>query len=327
MLTSAGEPEDVARCRKLGISAYLTKPVKQSELFDILVSVISEPVVEKPKSSKKPRTRRGGLHVLLAEDNRVNQLVATRILEKLGHQVTVVSNGREAVSVVRSAKFDVIAMDVQMPEMDGLEATTEIRRWERTMGTHIPIIALTAHAMKGDRERCLEAGMDGYTSKPIRINELEQAIAKFVPAISVNVPVSKSDEAEQVIDHGALLEGFDGDRRLLNQIVRLFLADYPRRLAEIKEAINRGDGNALAKAAHALKGSVGNFAAKNAFVVAQRLETIGRNRELQTAGEEFIALESELALVSKELRRLARNSSQSTTKAVKPARRQGRTLP
>jgi len=327
MLTSAGEPEDVARCRKLGISAYLTKPVKQSELFDILVSVISEPVFEKPKSSKKPRTRRGGLHVLLAEDNRVNQLVATRILEKLGHQVTVVSNGREAVSVVRSAKFDVIAMDVQMPEMDGLEATTEIRRWERTMGTHIPIIALTAHAMKGDRERCLEAGMDGYTSKPIRINELEQAIAKFVPAISVNVPVSKSDEAEQVIDHGALLEGFDGDRRLLNQIVRLFLADYPRRLAEIKEAINRSDGNALATAAHALKGSVGNFAAKNAFVVAQRLETIGRNRELQTAGEEFIALESELALVSKELRRLARNSSQSTTKAVKPARRQGRRLP
>jgi CheY-like chemotaxis protein len=175
MLTSAGVPEDVARCRKLGISAYLTKPVKQSELFDVVVSVISEPVVEKLKSPKKPRARRSGLHVLLAEDNQVNQLVATRILEKLGHQVTVVGSGREAVSAVQSGKFDVIAMDVQMPEIDGLEATAEIRRWERTTGTHVPIIAMTAHAMKGDRERCLGAGIDGYTSKPIRIRELEQS--------------------------------------------------------------------------------------------------------------------------------------------------------
>src|SRR5262249_58456686 len=138
------------------------------------------------------------------------------------------------------------------------------------------------------RERCLEAGMDGYTSKPIRIKELEQAIAELLPTSSVELPVSQNHDVHQVIDHAALLEGFDGNRRLLNQIVRLFLADYPQRLAEIKEAINRGDGNALARAAHALKGSVGNFAAKNAFVVAQRLETIGRNRELQTAGEEVI---------------------------------------
>src|SRR2546426_4651801 len=145
--------------------------------------------------------------------------------------------------------------------------------------------------------------MDVYTSKSIRINELEQAIAKLVPTISVNVPVSKNDEAEQVIDHKALLDGFDGNRRLLNQIVRLFLADYPQRLAEIKEAIHRGDANALARAAHAIKGSVGNFAAKNAIAVAQRLETMGLNRELDAAGEECIALESELALVSKELRR------------------------
>ena len=309
MLTSAGEPEDVASCRKLGISAYLTKPVKQSELFDVVVSLISEPVVGKTKSPKKARARRVGLHVLLAEDNQVNQLVATRMLEKLGHQVTVVSSGREAVSVVQSGKFDVIAMDVQMPEMDGLEAAARIRRWERATGTHIPIIAMTAHAMKGDRERCLKAGMDGYTSKPIRIKELERAIAKLVPTISA--PVSRNDEAEQVIDHGALLESFDGNRRVLKQTVRLFLADYPRHLAEIKEAIHRGDANALTIAAHALKGSVGNFAAKNAFAVAQRLETMGRNRELETAGEERIALESELALVSKELRRLTRISSQS----------------
>ena len=157
MLTSAGDPEDVVRCRKLGISAYLTKPIKQSELFDVIVSAISEPVVEEQKPRKKSRVKRSGLRVLLAEDNQVNQLVATRILEKLGHQVTIVNTGREAVSAVQSGKFDLVAMDVQMPEMDGLEATAAIRMWEGTVGRHIPIIAMTAHAMKGDRERCLEA--------------------------------------------------------------------------------------------------------------------------------------------------------------------------
>ena len=123
------------------------------------------------------------------------------------------SSGREAVSAVQSRKVDVIAMDMQMPETDGLEATADIRRWERTTGTHIPIIAITAHAMKGDRERCLEAGMDGYTSKPIRIKALEQAIARLVPTDSVKVPAPSNDGAEEVIDHGALLEGFDGNRR------------------------------------------------------------------------------------------------------------------
>jgi len=320
MLTSSCDPEDIARCRKMGISAYLTKPIKQSELFDVVVSVIGESVVKTPKSSEKPRSRRGRLQVLVAEDNQVNQLVAARILEKLGHRVTIVTNGREAVSAAQSGKFDVIAMDVQMPGMDGLKAAAEIRRWERGTGTHIPIIAMTAHAMKGDRERCLDAGMDGYTSKPIRVEELEQEIANVVPTKSVNVPESKTDDAEHAVDRTALLEGFDGNRGLLNQVVRLFLADYPRHLAEIKRAIDRGDADALARASHALKGSVGNFAAKNAFAAAQRLETMGRNREIETAGAASIRLESELALVSKELRRLTSKSSRGATETAKPAR-------
>src|SRR5262249_1069118 len=195
-------------------------------------------------------------------------------------------------------------MDSKRREMEGLEAPAAIRRWELTTGMHIPILAMTAHAMKGDRERCLEAGMDGYTSKPIRIKELEQALAKIVPTIVRSTPESKNVLAEQAIDRKALLEGIDGDRRLLKQIVRLFLADYPRRLTEIKEAIHDGDADALARSAHALKGSLGNFAATNAFAVAQRLETMGRNRELEAAGVECRALESELALVSRELRRL-----------------------
>ena len=324
MLTSAGEPEDVVRCRKLGISAHLTKPIKQSELFDVIVSVISEPIPKKTKPRKKSRIRKSGRRVLLAEDNQVNQLVATRILEKLGHQVTVVSSGREALLAVQSGKFDLVAMDVQMPEMDGLEATAAIRRWERDAGTHIPIIAMTAHAIKGDRERCLEAGMDGYTSKPIRIKDLEQVISELAPSASTKRHAAKGDARHPVIDHHALLEGFDGSRALLKEMARLFLADYPQRVEEIKESIRRRDATALARAAHALKGSVGNFAAKKASGIAQRLENIGRNGQLDAAGEGCIELESELALVAKELRRLIANPSQTRTRPARRARGQAR---
>src|SRR5271166_449463 len=275
-----------------------------------------------PVKRSQPSHRR--LQVLVAEDNQVNQLVATRIFEKLGHQATVVSNGREAFVAFQAGKFDLIAMDVQMPEMDGLDATSAIRAWEKTAGTHIPIIAMTAHAMKGDRERCLAAGMDGYTSKPIRIGELEHAIAQLIsPSNSAKVPVSEADQADGAIDHTALLAGVDGNRRLLRELVRLFLADCPRRLAEIKEAIRRGDAGALGRAAHALKGSVGNFAAKNAFAAAQRLEIMSRDIDLDNVGKACVTLESELALLSEELRKLTVNSSIRKTKTDKRGRQKG----
>jgi PAS domain S-box-containing protein len=271
-----------------------------------------------PGKRSQPSQRR--LQVLVAEDNQVNQLVATRIFEKLGHQATVVSNGREAFVAFQAGKFDLIAMDVQMPEMDGLDATSAIRAWEKTAGTHTPIIAMTAHAMRGDRERCLAAGMDGYTSKPIRIGELEHTIAQLIsPPISAKVPVSEADQADGAIDHMALLAGVDGNRRVLRELVRLFLADCPRRLAEIKEAIRRGDAGALGRAAHALKGSVGNFAAKNAFAAAQRLEIMSRDIDLDNVGKACVTLESELALLSEELRKLTMNSSIRKTKTDKRA--------
>jgi len=309
MLTSAGQAQDVAKCRKLGLTAYLTKPIKQSELFDVIINAIA--VVERPHT---PRVRKRGLpvqrglHVLVAEDNQVNQLVAKRILEKLGHQVTVVGNGREAVSAVQAGKFDLIAMDVQMPEMDGLDATAAIRLWEKTTGTHIPIIAMTAHAMKGDRERCLAAGMDGYTSKPIRIGELDRAIAQLVgqPKTS-NALLSDVSPADGLIDRAALLEGVDGSMPLLRELIRLFLADSPKRLAEIKEAVRLGDAEALRRAAHTLKGSVGNFTAKKPFEVCQGLEAMGIEGDFRTAGEACATLERELTLLNAELRRLATN--------------------
>jgi PAS domain S-box-containing protein len=260
----------------------------------------------------------------VAEDNQVNQLVATRIFEKLGHQATVVSNGREAFAAYQAGKFDLIAMDVQMPEMDGLDATSAIRAWEKTAGTHTPIIAMTAHAMKGDRERCLAAGMDGYTSKPIRIGELEHAIAQLIsPPNSAKVPVSEADQADGAIDHTALLAGVDGNRRVLRELVRLFLADCPRRLAEIKEAIRRGDAGALGRAAHTLKGSVGNFAAKSAFAAAQRLEIMSGDIDLENVDKACVTLESELALLSEELRKLTMNSSIRKTKTDKRGGQKG----
>ena len=328
MLTSAGQPEDVARCRKLGISAYLTKPIKQSELFDVIVSAIGQPVKARastPKRRKRSRPALRKLQVLVAEDNQVNQLVATRIFEKLGHQVTVVNNGREALAAVHAGKFDLIAMDVQMPEMDGLDATRAIRAVDRAAGTHIPIIAMTAHAMKGDRERCLAAGMDGYTSKPIRIRDLEQTIAQLIsPINSASASVPEAEQADGVIDHAALLAGVDGDRRLLRELIHLFLADCPQGLAKIKDAIRCGDAGALGRAAHTLKGSVGNFARKSAFAAAQRLEIMGRDGNLDNAGEAFRTLESELARLTEDLRKLIMNSSVRKTKTNKGGRRKGR---
>jgi two-component system, sensor histidine kinase and response regulator len=185
MLTSAGQRGDAARCRQLGVAAYLTKPVGQSELFDALVQVLGRGALE-AQSSEPLVTRhslregRKRLRILLAEDNVVNQKLAVRLLEKRESTVLVASNGREAVAALEKESFDLVLMDLQMPGMDGFEATSAIREKETTSGTHIPIIAMTAHAMKGDRERCLAAGFDGYVSKPVRPQELFEAITALV---------------------------------------------------------------------------------------------------------------------------------------------------
>jgi PAS domain S-box-containing protein len=186
MLTSAGHRGDAARCQELGISAYLLKPIRQSELREAMARVLGAP----EKSGAIPLVTRYSLgdardpstilRVLLAEDNAVNQRLASRLLEKRGHRVQVVANGREALAVLEKETFDLIFMDVQMPEMDGFEATAAIRKKEQGSGIRQPIIALTAHAMKGDRERCVSAGMDGYLSKPIRVEELDEILEKYV---------------------------------------------------------------------------------------------------------------------------------------------------
>jgi PAS domain S-box-containing protein len=180
ILTSAGHRAEIGRCRELGILSYIYKPVRQQELLAAILASLRQHQTAAPLSDTLPTVRQvlaTYLHILLAEDNRINQIVATRSLEKMGHSVVVVGNGKEALALLTTQPFDLILMDIQMPEMDGLTATARIRDGEMKTHTHIPIIAMTAHAMKGDRELCINAGMDGYVSKPISPTELEAAIA------------------------------------------------------------------------------------------------------------------------------------------------------
>lgn len=186
MLTASGQREDAARCRALGVTRYLVKPVRASELRDTLTHVLTEDAPAVPEVASTSRTSRGGaasagLNILLAEDNPVNQLVMQRLLVKRGHRVTIAGTGKAAIEATERDAFDLVIMDVQMPEIDGFEATREIRRREAGSGKRLPIVALTAHAMSGDRERCLESGMDGYMTKPIDPRELDRLLSSYTP--------------------------------------------------------------------------------------------------------------------------------------------------
>jgi CheY-like chemotaxis protein len=232
--------------------------------------------------------------VLLAEDNAVNQRLVARLLQKEGHAVTLAGNGREALAALEREAFDLVLMDVQMPELDGLEATRRIRRRERDTGGHVPVIALTAHAMKGDRERCLEAGMDAYVSKPVHPQQLFQAIGTLAPDPA---PAGTVTEADPVAawDPGAALARVGGDRELLKELVHLFLDECPKWLAEIRQALDAHDAAALRRAAHSLKGGLGHFGARAALEAAQCLEMMGRAGDVAQAGPACARLEAALA--------------------------------
>jgi CheY-like chemotaxis protein len=181
ILSSATRSGDSELCKEIGIVGYLTKPIRQSSLLDsILLAVHSQQVQRKTSPNLEMPRIEPGARVLLAEDNLVNQKLAERLLLKHGFTVQIAKNGLEAVAAWRNGKFDLVLMDVQMPEMDGFEATSEIRQHEKATGTRIPIVALTAHAMKGDEERCLEAGMDAYVSKPIQPHHLFSTISSLL---------------------------------------------------------------------------------------------------------------------------------------------------
>ena len=311
MLTSAGRRGDAARCRELGIAAYLTKPIKQSELLDAIISVLTvkdkdlgtSPLVTRHSLREIPTSlpaRTRPLRILLAEDNVVNQLVAVGMLVKQGHTVEVASNGKEALAAFEKDPFDMILMDVQMPLLDGLEATRMIRGQERGTGRHLPIIAMTAHAMKGDREQCLAAGMDAYLAKPINAADLSAVLEQYAPGIE-----GTKNGAPQILEQqksAAEKDGFNlskamdlagGDHNFLKEVIDLFMTHYHEHIAQIQEAIFKQDAHALEHAAHSLKGAVGNFGQGKAYAAAYRLERIANENELTEATGAFEELKRE----------------------------------
>jgi PAS domain S-box-containing protein len=340
MLSSAAQLGDAQRCRQMGLAGYLTKPVKQSELLDAILDAMNpadEPAAESAPKAAAPTTDSGksivagprSWRILLAEDNLVNQRVAVRTLERMGHSVTVVSNGSEAIAALERERFDLLLSDVQMPVMDGLEATKAIRHRERFSGAHLPIIAMTAHAMKGDREECLNAGMDAYTSKPILPKELGEAIENVMtrfgrPATSAstvtnaaatnlppNEPATKNPgdappdrKTIAVVDMQALLERLGGDPSLLVEIIGIYLQDGPRLLDEIREAIAARDPQKLAIVAHQYKGTVLNLNARPAADAAAKLEQLGRSSSLDGVADVWADLEREAVALESALTQL-----------------------
>jgi two-component system, sensor histidine kinase and response regulator len=306
MLTSAGERGDASRCMKLGIAAYLLKPIKLSELFFTICKVLQKTEPEADRKSlitrHSIRESKHRLRILLAEDNLVNQKLAVKVLERMGHSVSVAANGKRAIEALENGEFDLVLMDVQMPEMDGLEATRLIREREKTTGSHVPIMAMTAYAMKEDEARCLEAGMDGYVSKPIDAQGLFETIENlFEAAGGRDNPQPTYNRGGKILDRRAILDRVGGDTELLKEIASLFLEDCPKLLSEIRQAFQQGEQESLEKAAHSLKGSVSNFGAEAAVQAALRVENIGRQRDLAEAPQAIMRLEIEIARVIKEL--------------------------
>jgi two-component system sensor histidine kinase/response regulator len=304
MLTSGGQRGDAARCGELGIAAYLLKPVRQSELRDAIARVLNAkeqagaiPMITQ-YSMQKNGSSATGLHILLAEDNPVNQKLAVRLLEKRGHHVDVAFNGKQALLALEKTSYDLVLMDVQMPEMDGLEATMLLREKEKLSEHHQAVVAMTALVMKGDRERCMAAGMDGYLTKPIRPQELDDVLDSYVAKERVEVSVEEtSDSLEESVHKEELLERVDGDCIFLAELLEIFRGDYPGQILSAREAVMKGDAAALQRVGHALKGALGNLAAPIASRIAGELESMGKSGDIALMGTRVTELEKELPRV------------------------------
>ncbi len=315
LLTSAGH--STARAKTAGIQACLVKPVKQSDLFDAIITAMGGRVRSRRGPPGPVERRRGRpLNVLVVEDNRVNQTLAKRLLEMRGHRVSLAENGQKALDTIARRAFDVVLMDVQMPVMNGLEATTAIRERERGSGRHLPIVALTAHAMRGDRERCLAAGMDTYLLKPIQREELFATIESLAtPAAPASMTAAPRGEPTGASPE-AVVERLGGDAKLARELADIFLKDRPGMMRRIDRARVARDAEELRMAAHALKGAVANFGFEAASAAAQRLERLGQDVGTAELDEAWAGLKREVTLAGGTLRKL-----------LGPATRRSRTAP
>jgi signal transduction histidine kinase/CheY-like chemotaxis protein len=307
MLSSAGRIEDQEESRALDIARWLNKPIKQSELFDALCSsvgkAISEPLPDEPQTSPAPR------RVLLAEDSVVNQKVATQLLEMRGHTVVVACNGKEALDKLRHEQFDLVLMDMQMPEMDGFETAAAIRRRERATGEHVPIVAMTANVLRGVRERCLEAGMDDYLPKPIRPHDLFQVV-EATDAVdakdrsSPDAPDPHEADRDALFDLEAARAQAGGNDSLLAELAAAFLEQGEVLMREIGGSIETGDFDSMQRSAHTLKGSAAALAAPRASGAALDLETAARHADIVSARQACRRLTYEMGRLGAILRGL-----------------------
>jgi two-component system sensor histidine kinase/response regulator len=299
MLSADRLQADTARCLDIGVHAYLTKPMGQSELLDAILlalgmrAVQDQPIQAPSPIKEAPKGR--SLKILLAEDNFVNQKLAMRILEKAGYHVTLAANGREVLKALEHAHppgFDVVLMDIQMPELDGLEATAAIRDREKSSREHLPIIAMTANAMRGDRERYLDGGMDGYISKPINslglFAEIERCLAEVKRSKAVGkIPLQQGEQ----LDRASLLERVEGDQELLAEMIQLFLADAPHLIDAMRKALLQGDMVLLERLAHSMKGAAGNMSAEVTVSAALHLEQSAKKGDTESSKANLAALE------------------------------------
>jgi len=335
MLTSADHPDDPSRCRELGIASYVVKPVSQAVLLQTTLETLSKKhtPAEKPAPaaaalSPEPRVSTGPLHILLAEDNSVNQVVALGMLSNLGHSVVVVPDGRQAAERFAVERFDLVFMDIQMPEMNGYQATALIKDRQRTTGTYIPVVAMTAHAMHGDRERCLAAGMDDYISKPISLDQLAAVIAR-VSAGSSGVPAQPRAEAVREtevpaasaahncaedpsqesapVDMDLILTRFGGNTRLARKAAGMFPRESLLALSSIEKAREVGDLPGVESSAHTLKSICRMFEANEAAKIALEIETAARegspvtDRQLQMLNSEILLATNSIAKMESRL--------------------------
>ena len=295
MLSSADRQTFKQRCEKLQVSAYLEKPISQSELLDTLMTVLKGPLLNRDSFERVQPTPQA-LSVLVAEDTPANQKVIRAILEKRGHQVQIANNGREAVDQIKQRAFDVILMDVQMPTMDGLQATQMIRRLSQTSQAEIPIVAMTAHARREDRRKCLAAGMDAYVAKPIDAPKLVQLV-ESVKRRTEEMLSSDSWEVVAVTSPPTLINvqsakaRMDGDESLVIDLAQFFVEDAPKLVKEIEQALEAGHADVVERAAHSLKGLAANFDAETLATTAMIVEEHGRNEDLEQAREQFADLQ------------------------------------
>jgi PAS domain S-box-containing protein len=307
LLSSVGKTGDAKLAREAGIDGYLTKPVSLPNLFECLALLMGEAskgddsnsfVTLHKLAELRSQTR---LRVLVADDNHINQKVVATLLENMGHRAEVVGDGKQAVEAYQYIPYDVVLMDLQMPEMDGFEASLQIRTLARTQGRHTSIIAVTAHARKEDREKCLAWGMDDYVSKPINPMELRAVLDRTLTAARTISPAAPLVDSTDVLNLSAAMTQIEGNSELFGEIARMFLAQYPKLLAEIHHASSASDFAVLTSAVHTLGSSAGQMGAGRALAAARKLEEIGQQENLASVPEALAQLEAELALVESAL--------------------------